>query len=350
VLRRRTWPVLLWLGALTALLLWITLSHLHPLWPGAIRLDLTHGIITNNFIHSGYDFVPHHAPSWFWNSNSNLIHLARSGPGIYHTINLDLHPIRLQQFTHDSRPTPSTHETALVDWAPSPNGRWILKLERRGATRFYTASTFDGQQSLSWTNRYEGRTPPEWISDSTGFVDWPVRDNPLLAHVYWLNSPTTHELTLDDLPARPITTPALPQPFVLMRKQPHSPGTAAELLILSPRDHPAAWHRAILPTPTAFAAETGIQTIIAPTGDWFLWLRHKPAPFPKPAFHPGFPYLSFHSRDRTTLLLSRPNGSQLHILGRTTPGRTIDAARWAPDGRRFAFVYDDSLWLHQVAE
>jgi hypothetical protein len=350
--RRLLWPVaLVAVGLLAALILGPNLPGPRLLWREAILLEQTDGRLFRDFIPSGYDHVPRQAAAWFWRSESELTCLQPGADGSVDWIDVNLSTHQRSQGPPGPwlQPPPANAEPFF--WRVSPNGHWWLQVGRRGPDRIYAVMLIDGTSRATWTNRYESHTHPEWLSDSSGFVEWPIREGQLLARVHWLDHRTTTEVQLNQLSS--VATPPgipLPQPFVPMTRSPRAPGVAMEFLVLEPTHDPAAWFRRRLSLPEALAEHTEVQVYPAPTGDHLAWLAHDSSRIPTVHARRGFPYLTFEPAYRTTLLLSQADGSRLQTLGRTPTGRTIEWLQWTPDATRISFVYADQLWIQAVPD
>jgi hypothetical protein len=331
------------------LLFTLRLPRSGPLWPGAQPLELTHGWCVTDTIASGYDYFPRRASAWFWRSESDVTSLR---PGADDAIDwVDFNLLDQQRSLRPSgsmlQPFPSTAERFY--WSASHDGRWLLQIARSGRDRIYSTFTLDGVFHRAWTNRYESHTHPEWLSDSSGFVEWPIREGQLLARIHRLKTAVPLEIQLDQLPgltnscAQPI-----PQPFVPLTKWPVAPGVAAEFLVLQPADNPAAWHRRILVLPKALGAFADVQVYAAPTGERLAWLAHGTSVVPMVQSSPDFPFLTIQSRHSTSLFLSQPDGSELRRIGRTRSGEVLRYLQWTPDASRISFVYAEKLWVQSL--
>jgi hypothetical protein len=346
----RAWLFALALCVLAGLCIALTWHRPVLLWPGAYPIEATQGWFVTDTIASGYDYVPRRASAWFWRSGSEVTTLRYGTDGALEWIDFNLasqHKTRRQQGSM-LEPFPSTAE--LFYWSASPDGRWLLQLTRNGQRdRMYSTFTMEGKFHLAWTNRYESHTHPEWLSDSSGFVEWPIREGQLLARVHWLETGTMLEIQIDQLPGitNSSATP-LPQPFVPLTKWPVAPGAAAEFLILQPTDDPASWHRRTLLVPEALIDFIQVQVYPAPTGDRLAWLAHATSRVPMVKASHDFPFLKFQPKHSTTLFLSQSDGSDLRRIGRTRHGEILGHLQWTPDARRLSFIYDETLWVQSL--
>lgn len=345
---RRTWHLAIGLCLLLGfVLLWRSSdSRWHSPWPQTTPVPAAVGLVDGDFMPSGYDFFPRQSISWFWSSPSNLAFLHRAGSAGVQGGCVDLSDGRSADF----KPVPwlrSAHPSSeIFFWAASPDGRYLLTVSESGPDRVYTVSTIEGDHRGAWTNRYESHTHPEWLNDSSGFVEWPLRDGRLLARTHWIDCGTSQELDLEQLPPLVVRTGSpLPQPYVLLTKWPVAPGTAAEILVLTPPTDPGAWYRASVPVSAALTGQPDLELSISPTGDSILWLCHTPSQLPRPARQDWFPFVLFRRVYRTTLFVSKPDGNDLQFLGRTQPGHPVGAIRWSPDGSQFAFLHQNTVWL-----
>jgi hypothetical protein len=348
--RPRTWPIAVALCLLAGLIVWLGPHRRGPLWPEAIPVELARDWIAADTIPSGYDVVRRQAAAWFWRSESELTCLRPAPDATVEWLDIDL---ATQQTTPRSpgpllQPYPA--DAALFFWSASPDGRWFLQITRDEPARVYSTFALDGTHHRAWTNRYESHTHPEWLSDSSGFVEWPARDGQLLARIHWLDSGISTEIQLDQLPGVASSPEKLiPQPFVPLTKWPIDPGVAAELLVLNPPDNPTAWYRHILELPAALADYADVRVYPSPTGERLAWLAHAKSRIPALQSARNFPYAILQSKHRTTLLLSQPDGSDLRTLGRTPDGLTIERLQWSPAGHQIGFVYDDQLYVQSLS-
>jgi hypothetical protein len=345
-LHRPAWALALF--ALAATIAIGLANRSHRPFPQASALPLTRGIITNAFVESGYDFRRRYTASWFHAPNQIIGTFHRNPTGGIDVLQLDLaqpnapsvhHPAALDD--HETRP--------LTYWTISPDGRWLLTVRRLRESRLYQVYQSDHSLAGSWTNRYEGRSQPDWLNNSSGFVEWPIRDGRLLARVHWLDTDQPTEVQLDSLPAHVLRRPdPLPQPCVPLLFSSLSSDIAAEFLILSPDRHPANWRRAILDIPEPLRHLDRTSVALSPTADHLAWLCETTARLPRLTFSRVPPFLEIRPRHRTSLFVSRPDGSQLTFLGRTHPGTTFPAIRWSTAGDHLTFLYQDSLWLQRL--
>lgn len=347
--RPRTWLIVAAICLLLGVILWLGVPQPSPLWSGAIAVEATRGWIVADTIASGYDHVPRRAPAWFWRSESQLTCLQPTGTSTIDWIDLDLatghatppSPTRMLQ--------PDPPDAELFYWCASPDGRWFLQVARHRRERIYSTFSMEGTFHRAWTNFYESNTHPEWLSNSSGFVEWPIRDGQLLVRVHWLDTGHSVEIQLNELPGIASSSPnPLPQPFVPLTKWPLAPGIAAEFLVLDPVDNPAAWHRRILALPEQLADYSDVRVVPAPTGEHLAWLAHARSKIPIVRPAPDFPFLRFEPKHRTTLLLSRPDGTDLRVIGRTPAGQTIERLQWSPASSRVSFLYAEQLWVQPV--
>jgi hypothetical protein len=201
-----------------------------------------------------------------------------------------------------------------------------------------------------WTNRYEGRSQPDWLNNSQAFVEGPIRESRLLARDYWLDTAGSNEIDLAALPIHTVRTPEpLPQPCVVMLYSPNSTEIAAEFLILSPDRQPQSCMRAALTLPESLRHHEKITITLSPTVDQLAWLWETTDRLPRLALSRGPPFIHLQPRLRTSLFVSRPDGSQLAFLGRTRPGTTVSAVSWSPEGDQLTFVYQNALWRQPLS-
>jgi hypothetical protein len=320
-----------------------------PLWPGVQPLEMTDGWTVTDTIASGYDYFPRRASAWFWRSESDVTSLRPGADGAIEWVDFDL--VAQQRSPRPSasmlQPFPSSAE--LFYWSASPDGQWLLQIARRGRDRIYSTFTLDGTFYRAWTNRYESHTHPEWLSDSSGFVEWPIRDGQLLARIHWLKTAVPLEIQLDQLPSLTnASANPIPQPFVPLTKWPVAPGVAVEFLVLQPVDNPAAWHRRVLVQPTTLGGFVEVEVYPAPTGERLAWLAHRTSVVPMVQPSRDFPFLKIQPKHSTTLFLSQPDGSDLQRIGRTRDGEVLGHLQWTPDASRISFVYDQTLWVQSL--
>ncbi len=239
----------------------------------------------------------------------------------------------------------------LIYWAPSPDGRWLLTVRRFGQRRLYQVYESGHSLQASWTNRFEGRSQPDWLNDSTGFVDWPIREGRLLARVYWIDTGRAAEVDLDSLLSVPVvTSKPMPQPCVELRFSPLSTEIAAEFLLLSADRNPLNWARGVLNLPRALRHSQKTDITLSPTADRLAWTCEEADLIPLVILSSAPPFLEVQTQIRTSLYVSRPDGSQLALLGRTRPGATFSEVCWSPEGSQLSFVYQNSLWLQHVPD
>jgi hypothetical protein len=317
-------------------------------FPKAKPVSITRGVITNALMDSGYDSRPRSTISWFLESNHVISSFHRNPAGL----------IQLHRFDPAlSSPATTVYLEALADngngtivfWVPSPDGQWLLTVRRLDQRRLY--QVFDHHHSLhrSWTNRHEGRSNPDWLSDSSGFVEWPIRDGRLLARVHWLDRDETAEADLLDLPVQAVHGPGpLPQPCVPLLYSPPAVGVAVEFLVLSPDREPRSWQRATLRLPDALRRYEPPRIALAPAAARIAWLCESTNRLPRISFSRAPPFVRVQPRLQSSLFVSRPDGSQLAPLGRTQPGTVVDAVRWSPAGDHLSFFYQDVLWLQPL--
>jgi hypothetical protein len=331
---------------LAALLVWLRTHRPGPLWPGAVALEPTRGLVQRDLIDSGYDHVPRQALAWFWRSASTLSCLRPGSAGSIEWTDVDLLNGRRTQRSPGPLLQPHPPEAESVAWSPSPDGEWFLQISRQGADRIYTVLDWKGEPHGQWRHRYESHSHPEWLSDSSGFVEWPIREGQLLARVHWLAAGTSVEVNLMSLPALPCASPEpLPQPFVCMGRWPRDSSVAAEFLVLDPIDHPPAWHRRVLPLPSALAEYEQVTVYAAPSGEALAWLGHARSSVPTVRNSGQFPFLHLQVEHRTTLLLSAADGTGLRALGRTAAGETLEHLQWIPGSAGISFLYAGRIWI-----
>lgn len=313
----------------------------HPLAP-------TQGIITNAYLESGYDYRRRFTLSWFLTSNQSVASFQRNSNGIVQL--LRFHPNHADAPSVEELPPLSRiDDQPLIFWAPSPDGRWLLTARRLQQLRLYQVYRADHTLHARWTNPYEGRSQPDWLLNSQGFVEWPIRDSRLLARVYWLDSSTPTEVDFAAIPIHTLHSPdPLPQPCVPMLYSPNSSEVAAEFLILSPDRQPRNWKRATLILPESLRHYEKITVNLSPAAHQLSWLCESAAPLPHWELDRVPPFIHFQSQYRTSLFVSRPDGSELVFLGRTRPGTAVPAVRWSPESDQLTFVYQDALWTQPL--
>jgi hypothetical protein len=313
-------------------------------------LALTQGVITNTYVESGYDYRRRFTLSWFLTSNQVIAGFQRSSNGA----------VQLLRFDPAQAGPPSVEAPAafapiedqpLVFWAPSPDGQWLLTVRRLEQLRLYQVYRADHTLHARWTNAYEGRSQPDWLLNSQGFVEWPIRDSRLLARVYWLDSSHPTEVDFAAIPIHTLHSPEpLPQPCIPMLYSPNSSEVAAEFLILSPDRQPRNWKRATLLLPESLRHYEKITVSLSPAAHQLSWLCESADPLPHWELNRIPPFIHFQPQYRTSLFVSRPDGSQLVFLGRTRPGTTVPAVRWSPESDQLTFVYQNALWTQPLPQ
>jgi hypothetical protein len=297
---------------------------------------------------SGYDSRRRFTSSWFLQSNHVVCSFHRDPAGLIQLRRLD--PAQSPPSTAVyPEPLSDNSNGILVFWAPSPDGQWLLTVRRFDQRRLY--QVFDHRLSLhrAWTNRHEGRSHPDWLSDSSGFVEWPIRDGRLLARVHWLDRDDTAEADLLDLPVDAVHGAGpLPQPCVPLIYSPPAVGVAIEFLILSTNREPASWQRATLQLPDTLRRYEPPRVTLSPAATRIAWLCESTNRLPRISFTRAPPFVRVQPRFQSSLFVSRPDGSQLAPLGRTQPGTAVAAVRWSPEGDSLSFVYRNELWIQPL--
>jgi hypothetical protein len=319
-------------------------------FPKAKPVPLTRGVITTGLMESGYDARRRFTTSWFLQSNHVICSFHRDAAG--HVQLHSFHPGQNPPATNVVlEPLAEREEGTLVFWAPSPDGRWLLTVHRLDDRRVYRV--FDNHHSLhrSWSNRHEGRSRPDWLSDSSGFVEWPIRDGRLLARVYWLDRGQTAEADILDLPVRAVDGPdPLPQPCVPLLYSSPAVGMAVEFLVLSDHLEPGGWQRLAVALPEALRRYDPPRIALSPAARQIAWLCESTNRLPRVSFSRGPPFVRLQPRLQSSLFVSRPDGSQLVPLGRTQPGTAVAAVRWSPEGDSLSFVYRNELWIQPLPD
>lgn len=324
-----------WLGRSTRLF-----DYAHPVLS-------TRGVITNAFIESGYDFRRRYTVSWFLTSNQSIASFHRSPDGAVQL--LQLNP-GLPQSLEQPAPLGDIEGQPLIYWAPSPDGQWLLTVRRLDRLRLYQVYRSDHTLHAHWTNLFEGRSLPDWLNNSQGFVEWPVRESRLLARVHWLDTAQSTEVDLETLPTHTLRTPEpLPQPCVPMLYFPNSPNITAAFLILSADRQPRNWKRVSVILPESLRHHEKTTVTLSPTADRLAWLCESTDQLPRPVLNRVPPFFQLEPQLRTSLFVSRPDGSQLAFLGRSRPGTLVPALRWSPKGDAFTFVYQNALWRQPLS-
>jgi hypothetical protein len=347
--RLRSWRAPALVAVLAAALAVGFLARSPRLFHQAHPIAPTHGIITNAYVESGYDFRRRFTLSWFLTSNQVIAGFQRSSNGV----------VQLIRFDPDQAGAPSVETPAalaqiegqpLIFWAASPDGQWLLTVRRlQPMMRLYQVYRADHTLHARWTNPYEGRSQPDWLLNSQGFVEWPIRESRLLARVYWLDTAESTEVDLAALPVHTLRTPdSLPQPCVPMLYSPESSEIAAEFLILSPDRQPRNWQRATLILPESLRHYEKITVSLSPAAHQLAWLCETTDYLPHLSLNAVPPFIHSELQLRTSLFLSRPDGSQLSFLGRTRSGTTVPAVRWSPKSDQLTFVYQSALWTQRL--
>lgn len=346
--RRRNWIAALICLAVLLLILFSAGSS-NDLLARATRLALTQGVITNEMTYSGYHFFYHYAPSYAWLSETQLHSIQEVSRGSYETARLDLAagnivkragrgPLRNSQGTLDQP----------FYWRVSPDGKWILFLSKNGDDLIYTATTLDGDRQTAWTNRFDGSVEPVWLSDSSGFVEWPARDGTNYARIRWLSSGLINEFDLGSSPMASLQDlDRLKSPYAAVSPKMLSSGHAAEFFELSGTGERSTLRRYSVSVPEELQQGES-KVFLSPRGDRLAWLCFVKRKIPELIRVRRFPFFMTEPRFTTAVLVSRLDGSELRLIGRLRPGDDIRSVAWTPSGRQLSFIHANSLWTVPV--
>jgi len=316
----------------------------------ASRVAIAQGVITNELTYSGYRFFYHHVPSCFWLSDSELFSIHEVRRGVYESVRLDLAAgtVVREPGRGPVDASPGAGDRIFC-WTVSPDGKWILSIGKASNDDLaYVARRFDATHQVGWTNRFDGGLQPTWLSDSSGFIEWCVREGVGYARVYWLDTGRTAEINLDALNPE---TPDARQGF----REPHAPvdskmwreGSAAEFIELTRHGDGATARRYRLRSPPRLARGEG-QAFLSPRGDRLAWVVTFERRFPSVGFQRHDPYFVVEPAYSTVICLSRTDGSDVRVLGRLQSGRQLTRLAWTPDSARLSFVCDHALWTVAV--
>jgi len=312
----------------------------------ASRLAVAQGVITNELIYSGYSFFYHHVPSYFWLSDTELFSIHDVRRGVYETVRIDL---TTGKIARKPGRTPIDAARGAGDkafyWTVSPDGRWILSISKAGNDEHkYTARRFDAARQVAWTNHYEGSVQPTWLGDSSGFLEWPVRDGVGYARVHWLDTGGINELNLDALPAERLDRKqSLEQPNAMIISTRWRNGSAAEFIELKRAVDGLVAKRYSLAPPAELAWGDG-KAFLSPRGDRLAWVTSFTRRFPRITLQRRDPYLNVEPVSSTVVCLSRLDGTGLRVLGHLKSGLDINRVAWTPDARKLSFVCDNAFW------
>ncbi len=312
----------------------------------ASRLTVAIGVITNEMTYSGYRFFYHHVPSYFWLSDTELFSIREVRRGAYESVRIDL---TTGNVVREPGRSPIDAGQGAGDkafcWTVSPDGKWILSISKaRNDEHNYIARRFDAARQVAWTNHYDGSVQPTWLGDSSGFIEWPVRDGVGYARVYWLDTGRTNEINLDALPADALKRKqSFEQPNAMIISKMWREGSAAEFIELKREGDGLTAKRYCLAPPAELARGEG-RAFLSPRGDRLAWVVSFTRRFPRIAFQRRDPYLIVEPVNSTVVCLSRLDGSDIRVLGHLKSGFDISRVNWTPDAHRLSFVCDNAFW------
>jgi len=328
----------------------LTYDHGGDLLAKAVRAEAARNIVTNEFTYSGYHFFYHHTASYFWLSDVELLSIREVRQGVYESARIHLASREISRSPGRLLLEPAQDKwDKTFYWNVSPDGKWILYVASTRTHLIYTAKSLDGSRQVAWTNRFQGGVNPTWLSDSSGFIEWPVDETGLHARVHWMASRETTEFSIDALPcASPAGLARLQHPFaqVPVRVQ-ATLNMVGEFVQL--RRAEGAWEltRFGLQKPQNLRRGEG-WICLSPRGDRVAWLYYIPERVPQFTFERAYPFVETRPRYSTVVLISRPDGNQIHVVGSIGPARGLASVTWTPDGRRLSFVCDEALWTVPV--
>ena len=90
------------------------------------------------------------------------------------------------------------------------------------------------------------------------------------------------------------------------------------------------------------------RIFVSPQGDRLAWLYYFQQRVPQFTLERGYPFVETRPRYSTVVLVSRPDGNQMRVIGSLRPDRGLAMVTWTPDGKRLSFVCDDALWTVPV--
>jgi hypothetical protein len=316
----------------------------------AARVAATQGIVTNEASYSGYHFFYHHTASWYWLSDNEILSIREVARGVYESAQINLSsgqitrsPGRMQLDVAQDKWDKTFY------WTVSPDGKWILYVGSARGSLIYDARRFNGSARVTWNNRFEGVVHPTWLSDSSGFIEWPMRELGRQARVHLLSSHDTAQFKIDDLPAGFMSGKArLEHPFAQVPSRIQTTtNTAGEFLELKQVNGKLALQRFLLPIPAKLRRGEG-RTFISPQGDRVAWVYAFQLRVPRFWFERTYPYVETRPRYSTVVLASGADGDGLGTIGVLGPGSDVGTVTWNPDGKRLGFVHDGSLWTVPV--
>jgi hypothetical protein len=342
-----------WIAALTCLavllLILFSVGSSDDLLTRATRLALTQEVITNEMTYSGYHFFYHYAPSYTWLSDTDLYYIQETSRGNYETVRLDLAAgnIVKQAGRGPLRKTQGTLDQTFY-WRVSPDGKWILIVSKNRDDLVYTATTLDGDRQTAWTNRFEGSVEPVWLSDSSGFVEWPARGGTNYARIRWLSSGLVKAFDLGASPTMSLQNlDRLKVPHATLSPKMLSSGHAAEFFELSGSGERLTLRRYSVSVPEELHQGES-KVFLSPQGDRLAWLCFFKRKIPELIRVQRFPFFITEPQFTTAVLVSRLDGSELRLIGRLRPGDDIRNVAWTPSGRQLSFIHGNSLWTVPV--
>jgi hypothetical protein len=312
----------------------------------ASRLAAVQGVITNELTYAGYSFFYHHVPSYFWLSDTELFSIHEVRRGVYESVRIDLTTGKVGR---EPGRSPIDAGQGAGDkafcWTVSPDGKWILSISKaRNDEHNYTAKRFDATRQVAWTNHYDGSVQPTWLGDSSGFIEWPVRDGVGYARVHWLDTGGTNELNLDALPAERLDRKkSFEQPNAMIISKMWREGSAAEFIELKRDENGLAAKRYCLAPPAELARGEG-RAFLSPRGDRLAWVVSFTRRFPRISFQRRDPYLAVEPVNSTVVCLSQLDGSEVRVLGHLKSGLDINRVTWTPNASKLSFVCDNAFW------
>jgi WD40-like Beta Propeller Repeat len=340
-----------WIGALLLLAIGafvaLTAGRHSDLLSKATRLAVTRSVVTNEWTYSGYYNYYHHTASWFWLSDVEILSICQVTRDSYQSARINLTSGRVIQSAGRLLLEPAQDKRdKTFYWSVSPDGKWILYMMRSAGRKImYAAKSFDGAAQHVWTNLFEGGTNPTWLSDSSGFVQWAVRDDGNYVKVHTLASGDAVELKME--PARFVPTGGateLKGPFALVPLNIQtSTNSAGEFVEVNRTAKGLFLKRFVVSVPSEL--KQGERNIfVSPRGKRLAWVVYFEQKIPRFSFKRAYPFVETLPRYSTAVLVSRMDGAQIRLVGTLNPDDAISALAWTPNGKLLGFIHDGSVW------
>ena len=317
---------------------------------------------------SGTGTQTHGIVPYFWLSDHEVLWFRGNDP---------LEAVRREIRT--GRDTPFLLRTPAVIAPPkgfpltlSPDRRWLLWVNERGARQTAVASRVDGSRAVTWPRPWYDYSLA-WLPDNSGWV--------------WHGTvATVHRLAGSRVDLVPFQTKFVASRPGRVAQAPHLLGTApggktiafdtqamhnsdrfysvldvgragfvfepipkqvafVELDLVRPG---APGRRFTLPMPSG--AEQSVLAL-SPAGDRIAWLTYRNGR--APAFLNRLPqelWLSSWKQSASLWVAPTDGGKPPRLVGRLIldEGESVGPPSWTPDGRRLSYLYQDALWTLPV--